>query len=105
MSGRSEIASTLALAGGQDEQPWLWNSSTTVGWAASAARAGAGAIISAMAASAARALTYGPVRDGECLFIGVVSVPDAGRGGRVRGEFVVGLPRLHRHVAFPLAGA
>jgi 16S rRNA (uracil1498-N3)-methyltransferase len=29
----------LASAGGHDEQPWLWNSSTTVGCAASAARA------------------------------------------------------------------
>jgi hypothetical protein len=29
----------LAAAGGHDEQPWLWNSSTTVGCVASAARA------------------------------------------------------------------
>jgi hypothetical protein len=29
----------LAIAGGQDEQPWLWYNSTTVGCAASLARA------------------------------------------------------------------
>src|SRR5271156_5203296 len=39
MSGRPARALTFAMAGGQDEQPWLWNSSTTVGdaWAGSAA--------------------------------------------------------------------
>src|SRR5690348_13219760 len=40
MSGRSAAAIRLALAGGHDEQPWLWKSSTTAGWRASAARAG-----------------------------------------------------------------
>jgi hypothetical protein len=40
MSGRSAMAFRLALAGGQEEQPWLWNSSTTVGLSRSAACAG-----------------------------------------------------------------
>jgi hypothetical protein len=33
MSGRSAIAFSTALAGGQEEQPWLWYNSTTVGLA------------------------------------------------------------------------
>src|SRR6185437_16847310 len=36
-SGRPAIAARLALAGGQDEQPWLSNSSTTTGCALAAA--------------------------------------------------------------------
>src|SRR5581483_2641205 len=39
-SARSARVFTLAMAGGQDEQPWLWNSSTTMGaaWAGKAPR-------------------------------------------------------------------
>src|SRR5206468_4981521 len=40
-----------AFAGGQDEQPWLWNSSSTTGAAGSAALAGAPHPASATAAA------------------------------------------------------
>ena len=51
-SARSPISKTLATAGGQSEQPWLWKSSMTVGCAASAANGFVG-----KAASAARLTT------------------------------------------------
>jgi hypothetical protein len=89
---------TLAFAGGHDEQPWLWNSSTTVKLLPSAKAAEGAAVIESAAAanSSHRASVFTlPLFRLEGLIIWNSSqLPDSLRESRswsVRGGIATGL--------------